>query len=98
MPAPMKQVSESASALRAASAAKVIEDLGLREAVGELERAPEPKLGGDVGEELVGRVDADRRQHRGTVGVGCGRVTAHPGEASERRGPNALLWAAGGRP
>ena len=44
---------------------EALEDLGLREPVGQLERPVEAQLGGDVGEQLVDRVDADRRQHRG---------------------------------
>jgi hypothetical protein len=61
---------------------EAVEHLGLGEAVRELERAVEAQLGGDVGEQLVGRVDADRLQHRRPVGVGCGRVTTHAFEAS----------------
>ena len=63
---------------------ELVEDLGLREPVGELERAVEAQLGGDVGEQLVDRLDADRVEHRRAVGVGCGRVAAHRPEASER--------------
>ena len=54
-----------------------VEDLGLREAVREVERAVQAQVGGDVGEQLVDRVDADRVEHRLAVGVGGGGVAAH---------------------
>jgi hypothetical protein len=49
---------------------ELVEDLGLRAPAGKLERAVEPNLGRDVGEQLVDRVDADRREHRLPVRVG----------------------------
>ena len=61
---------------------EAVEDLGLREPVGQLERAVEAQLGRDVGEQLLGRGDADRLEHRRPVGVGCGRVATHRFEAS----------------
>ncbi len=45
-------------------------DLGLGEAVGEVERAIEADVRGDAVEELVDRVDADRGEHLGPLGVG----------------------------
>ncbi len=56
---------------------QVVEALGLREAVGKVERSLAPKLGRDVGEELVDRLDADRIEHRLAVGICCGRVAGH---------------------
>ena len=52
-------------------------DLLLRLARREVERAAEPHALGDVGEEVVDRVNADRRQHLLPVGVSGGCVAAH---------------------
>ncbi len=47
-----------------------LEDLGLAHPRRQLQRAAEPQRLGDLLEELGGRVDADRGEHLGPVGVG----------------------------
>ena len=64
---------------------KLVEALGLGEAVGQVQRALEPQLRRHVREQVVDRGGADRFEHRGAVGVGCGGVAAHlSGQGSER--------------
>ena len=78
---------------------QLLEDLGLGEPVGELERAVEAQLGRDVGEQLGRRIDPDLAQHRRPVGVGCGRVATHRNEASGppgERGSAAAVQRYGG--
>ena len=60
-------------------------DLGLRQAVGQLERAVEPDARGHV-EELLDRGDADLVEHLATLVVGDGGVAAHPEQVSQPRG------------
>ena len=72
-----------------------VEDLGLREPVREVERAVEPQVVGDVGEQVVDRVDPDLGEHRRAVGVGGGGVSTHRTEASDPLGAGALLRGAG---
>ena len=77
MPAPTKLISSAAETLRAASVAQVGVDLLLGQPGREVERAREPQLLGDVGEQVVDRGDPDGLEHRRAVGVGGGRVPAH---------------------
>ena len=69
MPAPRKLTSDSASELRAASAARRVVDLGLGLPVGKLQRPAQAQVGGDVLEQLVDRLGADRLEHLGPVAV-----------------------------
>ena len=73
----MKQACDSASELRRGEGGEELVDLGLALALGEVERAAEAERLGDLLEEIVDRVDADRGQHLGPVLGRCGRVTTH---------------------
>ena len=64
----------------------------LGHAVRQLQRTVEPHAGGQVGEQLVDRADADLGEHLLAVGVGRGGVARHRGRLSRRR------RAAPGRP
>ena len=57
--------------------AQVPVDLLLGLAGGQVDRPPEPHPFGHVGEQLVDRLRADRREHRAAIVVGGGGVAAH---------------------
>ena len=58
---------------------KVIEALGLRQPGRQVELAVEAKPGGDLGEQVVHRFDADRVEHRRAIRVGGGRIAGQRG-------------------
>ena len=49
---------------------EMVEALGFREPRGEVEGTAQAQLGGDLGEQVVDRANADRVEHRSAVGVG----------------------------